>query len=71
MAGHLQRAEPELLRSMLLTFVQALMTAEVDATCGAGYGERSPERTNSTQRLPDPRLRHPRRNDAGRDPQAA
>jgi hypothetical protein len=47
MTEHLQRAEPDLLRSMLSTFVQALMSAEADAICGAGYGERSPERTNS------------------------
>ncbi len=47
MAEHLQRAEPELLRSMLSTFVQALMSAEADAICGASYGERSPERSNS------------------------
>ena len=42
MAEHLQRAEPDLLRSMLSTFVQALMSAEADAICGAPYGERSP-----------------------------
>jgi transposase-like protein len=47
MAEHLQRAEPDLLRSMLLTFVQALMSAEADAICGAPYGERSAERVNS------------------------
>src|SRR3954453_4404511 len=47
MAEHLQRAEPDLLRSMLSQFVQALMSAEADAICGAGYGERSPEPTNS------------------------
>ena len=47
MAEQLQRAEPDLLRSMLSTFVQALMSAEADAICGAPYGERSPERTNS------------------------
>src|SRR4029078_7157342 len=46
-AADLQRAEPDLLRSMLSTFVQALMSAEADAICGAAYGERSPERTNS------------------------
>jgi len=44
---HLQRAEPDLLRSMLSTFVQALMSAEADGICGAPYGERSPERVNS------------------------
>ena len=47
LAEHLKRAEPDLLRSMLSTFVQALMSAEADAICGAAYGERSPERTNS------------------------
>ncbi len=47
MAEHLAAAEPDLLRSMLHTFVQALMSAEADAVCGAPYGERSPERTNS------------------------
>lgn len=47
MSEHLERAEPDLLRSMLNTFVAALMSAEADAICGAPYGERSPERTNS------------------------
>ncbi len=47
MAEHLARAEPDLLRTMLSTFVQALMSAEADAICGAPYGERSAERTNS------------------------
>ncbi len=44
---HLQRAEPDLLRSMLTTFVEALMGAEADAICGAPYGTRSAERINS------------------------
>ena len=39
--------EPDLLRSMLSTFIQALMGAEADAICGAPYGVCSPERTNS------------------------
>ncbi len=47
MSEHLERAEPDLLRSMLSTFVQALMGAEADAICGAPYGIRSQERTNS------------------------
>ena len=42
----LQRAEPDLLRSMLAAFVQALMSAEADAVCGAEYGSRSPDRSN-------------------------
>ncbi len=32
---------------MLGAFIERLMGAEVDAMCGAGYGERSPERVNS------------------------
>ena len=47
MAEHLQRAEPDLLRSMLSTFVQALMSADADTVCGAAYGTRSRERINS------------------------
>ena len=45
-SDHLQRAEPDLLRSLLQTFVEALMSAEADAICGAPYGTRSPERVN-------------------------
>ena len=33
---------PDLLGVMLSAFVQALMSAEADAICGAGYRERSP-----------------------------
>ncbi len=44
---HLERAEPDLLRSMLQAFVEALMGAEADAICGAPYGARSSERVNS------------------------
>jgi putative transposase len=35
-----------LLRSMLTTFINTLMSAEADAVCGADYGTRSAERTN-------------------------
>jgi putative transposase len=43
----LAQASPDLLRAMVTTFAQALMGAEADAVCGAGYGERSEERTNT------------------------
>jgi putative transposase len=43
----LAQASPDLLRQMLTTFINTLMSAEADAVCGAGYGERSPERTNT------------------------
>src|SRR5881409_3393427 len=41
-----EQASPDLLRAMVQDFAQALMGAEADALCGAGYGERSPERVN-------------------------
>jgi putative transposase len=47
MSEHLERAEPDLLRSLLKLFVETLMGAEADAVCGAPYGTRSTERTNS------------------------
>jgi putative transposase len=42
----LAAASPDLLRSMLTTFINTLMSAEADAVCGAGYGQSSPERVN-------------------------
>jgi len=43
----LDDADPDLLRSMVKTFAESLMNAEVDALCNASYGERTAERTNS------------------------
>jgi hypothetical protein len=43
----LAQASPDLLRQMLTAFINTLMSAEADAVCGAGYGERSEARTNS------------------------
>ena len=43
----LDQASPDLLRELLTTFVNALLGAQADAVCGAGYGERTPERVNS------------------------
>ena len=42
----LESASPDLLRSMLATFINALMSAEADAVCGAPYGLPGPERVN-------------------------
>src|SRR5256885_10457009 len=39
-------AGPDVLRAMVKTFADALMSAEADALCGAPYGQRSGERTN-------------------------
>jgi transposase-like protein len=43
----LDAASPDLLRAMVKTFAEALMSAEADAVCGAPYGQRSEDRTNS------------------------
>ncbi len=43
----LESASPDLLRDMVKTFADALMSAEADALCGAPYGVRSDERINS------------------------
>jgi putative transposase len=43
----LAQAGPDLLRSMVTTFAETLMSAEADAVCGAGYGERSSVRANT------------------------
>jgi putative transposase len=42
----LAQASPDLLRELLTTFVNTLMSAEADAVCGAAYGTVSPDRTN-------------------------
>ena len=42
----LESAGPDLLREMVRTFADALMSAEADAVCGAEYGPRSAERVN-------------------------
>ncbi|MDT7711626.1 MAG: putative transposase, partial [Pseudonocardiales bacterium] len=47
LSEQLGQASPDLLRQMITTFVQAQMGAEADAVCGAEYGERSEERTNT------------------------
>jgi hypothetical protein len=47
LSEQLAQASPDLLRQMLSTFINTLMSAEADAVCGAGYGERSEERVNT------------------------
>ena len=42
----LAQASPDLLRELLTTFINTLMSAEADAVCGAAYGQASPDRTN-------------------------
>ena len=47
LSDQLAEASPDLLRNLMSTFIQALMSGEADAACGAGYGERSDERVNT------------------------
>jgi putative transposase len=45
-AEQIGACEPDLLRKMVKTMAEALMSAEADALCGAEYGQRSGERVN-------------------------
>ncbi|GGP13215.1 hypothetical protein GCM10012278_64110 [Nonomuraea glycinis] len=47
LAKQIETDDPDLLRSMVKTMAEALMSAEADSLCGAAYGQRSQERTNS------------------------
>ena len=42
----LEETSPDLLRAMVKEMAEAVMGADADAACGAGYGERSLERVN-------------------------
>ena len=42
----LAQASPDLMRDMLTTFINPLLSAQADSVCGAEYGARSQERTN-------------------------
>ncbi|MBG0819304.1 IS256 family transposase [Planomonospora sp. ID91781] len=46
LAEQIQTSDPDLLRSMVKTMAEALMSAEADSLCGAAYGERSDQRAN-------------------------
>jgi putative transposase len=39
-------ASPDLIRHLLSTVINALLSAEADAVCGAEYGQAAPDRTN-------------------------
>jgi putative transposase len=43
----LAQASPDLMRELLGTFINALLSAQADTVCGAEYGTRSPDRVNS------------------------
>jgi hypothetical protein len=43
---HLAGASPDLLAEMVTSLANAMMSAQADQVCGAGYGERSGERVD-------------------------
>jgi putative transposase len=43
---HLAQASPDVLRQMITSLANAMMSAQADQVCGADYGERSAGRTN-------------------------
>ena len=43
---HLSQASPDLLRELMQSFVNTLLSADADSVCGAAYGARDAERTN-------------------------
>lgn len=43
---HLAQASPDLMREMLSTFINTILSAQADAVCGAEYRSRPPDRTN-------------------------
>ncbi|MEZ7129034.1 transposase [Nonomuraea sp. AD125B] len=47
LAQQIETGDPDMLRSMVKTMAETLMSAEADSLCGATYGRRSDERTNS------------------------
>jgi putative transposase len=66
---HLSNASPDLLRSLLATFINTLMSAEA-TRLRRHLRPDQPRAHQHPQRLPPPRLRHPRRNPRRRDPRA-
>lgn len=44
---YLAEADPDLLRSMVQSFAEALMSADASGLCNAGYGEVTADRVNS------------------------
>jgi len=43
---HLEQASPDLMRHLLGSFINALLSADADAVCGAEWGQVSDDRVN-------------------------
>ena len=46
LAEQLASASPDVVREMVASLANAMMSAQADLVCGAGWGERSSERVN-------------------------
>ena len=46
LAEQLASASPDVVREMVASLANAMMSAQADLVCGAGWGERSSERAN-------------------------
>ena len=68
---YLAEADPDLLRSMVQSFAEALMSAEASGLCNAEYGEVTPERVNSRNGYRIQALGHAGRHDRPGHPEAA
>src|SRR5699024_4737492 len=64
-------ASPDLMRELLQTMINALLSADDDAVCGAEWGQRSDGRTNHLGRLPASAPRYACRHDRRRHAETA
>jgi len=64
-------ASPDLMRQLLATVINALLSADADAVCGAEWGQPSPDRVTQRNGYRHRELDIPGRHDRCRDPQAA
>src|SRR6476469_2731528 len=67
----LSDASPDLMRHLLGTVINSLLSADADAVCGAEYGQVSPQRVNSRNGYRHRELDTPGRHGRRRHPQAA
>ena len=59
--------DADFLRELIQDAAQRLMDIEVAAVCGAGHGERSPDRENQRNHCPAGECMHSPRGATGRD----
>ena len=66
----LSQASPDLMRSLLQHVINALLSADADAVCGAQWGQQDPQRHTQAQRVSLPAPGHQGRHHRRGDPQA-